>query len=283
MKSRWLYSLIRLLVVLIGALLAAVGLEIFLIPNSMVDGGIIGISIILSHLTRWPLGLFIIGLNLPFLYFGYKHIGLTFTLTTLYAVVALSIFVNFLHPVPGLTNDLLLASVFGGVILGTGVGTIIRYGGSLDGTEIIAVISSKRTGFSVGEIVMFFNIFILGSAGLVFGWDRAMYSLIAYFVAFKTIDIVIEGLEENKSVTVISDHHAEIAEAILHRLGRGVTAFQAVGAYTGQEKRVLYCVVNRLELAKLKSIIHEKDPGAFVAIEHVYDVMGGRFEKKQIH
>jgi len=280
-KVRFLIQ--RIISIVIGSLLVAIGLEIFLIPNSIVDGGVIGISIIASHLTKLPLGLFIIALNLPFLIIGYNYIGKTFTLSTLFAVVCLAIFVNFFHPIPGLTHDLLLASVFGGIILGIGVGTIIRYGGSLDGTEIVAILASRKTAFSVGEIVMFFNIFILGSAGFIFGWDRAMYSLITYFIAFKMIDIAIEGLDESKSIMIISDFSNEISEVIQARLGRGVTHLYGKGGYTGDDKEVLYCIMTRLEISKLKGIIEDIDPGAFVAIENVHDVMGGRFKKKAIH
>ncbi|WP_198300197.1 YitT family protein [Desulfotomaculum nigrificans] len=273
----------RTIFLTLGALVAAAGLELFLIPNQLVDGGIIGISIMASYLSKLPLSLFIIGLNLPFLVLGYLHIGKTFSLSTLYAVSALSYFTTILHPVPGFTNDLLLATVFGGIVLGIGVGLILRYGGSLDGTEITALILGPKLSFSVGEVVMFFNIFILGSAGFVFGWERAMYSLIAYFVAYKTIDIVIQGLEESKSVMIISDKAEEISDTILHRLGRGVTHLYAKGGYTQEDKEVLYCVVTRLEVAKLRGIVLDIDPEAFIAIEEVHDVHGGRFKKKAIH
>jgi uncharacterized membrane-anchored protein YitT (DUF2179 family) len=193
------------------------------------------------------------------------------------------LWVSILHPIPGLTNDVLLASVFGGVILGVGVGMIIRYGGSLDGTEMVAIIINKRTAFSVGEMVMFFNIFILSSAGLVFGWDRAMYSLIAYFIAFKVIDITIEGLDEAKAVIIISEYGEEIADAITARLGRGVTFIEGKGGFSKNQKTIIYSVVTRLEVAKLKSIIYDKDENAFVTINDVSDVMGGKHRKRAIH
>ncbi|MDQ0242664.1 uncharacterized membrane-anchored protein YitT (DUF2179 family) [Bacillus fengqiuensis] len=273
----------RTLLITIGAVLMAIGLEIFLVPNNVIDGGVVGISIILSHLTGWKLGAFIFILNLPFFFIGYKQIGKTFALSTLYGIAILSIGTTLLHPVPGLTEDVLLATVFGGIILGIGVGIVIRYGGSLDGTEILAILINNKTPFSVGEIIMFFNLFILGSAGFVFGWDRAMYSLIAYFIAFKTIDIVIEGVEQSKSAWIISDKHTQIGEAILARLGRGVTYFKGEGAYTGDEKKVIFCVITRLEEAKLKSIVEEIDPTAFLAVADIAEVRGGRFKKKGIH
>ncbi len=273
----------RYVFMFLGSILAAVGLEIFLVPNQIIDGGVVGISIMASYLTSWPLGIFIFILNLPFIYLGYMQIGKSFAISTLFSLASLSVWVSVLLPIPGFTNDVFLASIFGGIVLGIGVGLIIRYGGSLDGTEIIAIILDKRTGFSVGEIIMFFNIFIIGSAGLVFSWDKAMYSLVAYFVAFKLIDITIEGLDESKGVMIVSDHPHEIAEVLMARLGRGVTILHGQGAYTGESKQVLYSVVTRLEIAKLKTIIKEIDESAFVTINEVHDVMGGKVKKRAIH
>jgi uncharacterized membrane-anchored protein YitT (DUF2179 family) len=267
----------------VGAVLASVALDIFMVPNNIIDGGIVGISIITSILTGLPLGALIFFLNLPFLFIGYKQIGKTFVLSTLYSVTALSIGVTILAPIPKLTHDVLLAAVFGGIILGIGVGLIIRYGGSLDGTEIVAIILDKRTGFSIGEIVMFFNVFILSSAGLFFGWDKAMYSLLAYFIAFKVIDITVEGLDESKALMIVSDKPDQIAEMLMVRLGRGVTFLEGRGGYTGEAKSVLYSVVTRLEIAKLKAIVDEIDENAFITISNVHEVMGGRFKKRSIH
>ncbi len=282
-KNTRLNYLLKVLFLFIGSTLAAVGLEFFLIPNNIIDGGVVGISIMLSYITNYPLGLFIFFLNIPFLILGYNHIGKTFVLSTLFSLSCLSVWVSILHPLPQLTEDLLLAAVFGGIILGIGVGLIIRYGGSLDGTEIVAIILDKRTGFSVGEIVMFFNLFILTSAGLVFGWDKAMYSLIAYFIAFKMIDITIEGLEETKAAMVISERSELIAEKVMARLGRGVTFLNGKGGYSGEGRSVLYIVVTRLEVSKLKNIIDEIDENAFVTISEVHEVMGGRIKKRAIH
>ncbi|WP_379971253.1 YitT family protein [Ectobacillus sp. sgz5001026] len=273
----------RAFFVTIGAILMAVGLEVFLIPNNVIDGGITGIAIMLAHITGLPLGVFIFIINLPFFFIGYKQIGKTFAVSTLYGIIVLSISTGLLHTVPKLTGDILLATVFGGVLAGIGVGLVIRNGGSLDGTEITAILINSRVPFSVGEIIMFFNIFILGSAGFVFGWDRAMYSLMAYFIAFRTIDVVILGLDESKSAWIISDHHQEIGEAILARLGRGVTYLSGEGAYTGDDKKVIFAVISRLEEAKLKSIVEEKDPNAFLAVANIAEVRGGRFKKKGIH
>ena len=273
----------RILLITLGAALMAVGLEIFLVPNNVIDGGITGISIMLSYITGWKLGVFIFILNIPFFFIGYKQIGKTFALSTLYGIIVLSIGTTLLHPVPAFTQDILLATVFGGIVLGMGVGMVIRYGGSLDGTEILAILFNNKLPFSVGEIIMFFNLFILGCAGFVFSWDRAMYSLIAYFVAYKTIDITITGLDESKSVWIISDNAKQIGDAILNRLGRGVTYINGEGAYSGDDKKVIFCVINRLEEAKLKEIVTENDDSAFLAVADIAEVRGGRFKKRDIH
>jgi uncharacterized membrane-anchored protein YitT (DUF2179 family) len=272
----------RVLFMILGSVLVSIGLEIFLIPNNIIDGGMTGISIMASHLTNLQLGLFIFVLNLPFVIIGYRHIGKTFALSTIFSVICLSICVTLLQPVPGVTQDILLATIFGGVIMGVGVGLIIRNGGSLDGTEIISIILEKRSTFSIGEIVMFFNFFILGSSGFIFGWDRAMYSLIAYFIAFKTIDIVVEGLDESKAIIIVSEKTKDISEAIIARLGRGVTLLNGKGAYSGTETEVIYVVLSRLEIAKLKNIVHGFDKDALITITTV-EGSGKKYAKKAIH
>lgn len=273
----------RIIFFMIGASLVAVALEIFFIPNDLIDGGITGISMILSKELDFPLGILLAALNIPFLFLGYKQIGKTFVLSTLFAIIVLAIGSLVLHRFEPPSFDPLLASVFGGVILGVGVGIVVRFGGSLDGTEIIAILVNKKSPFSVGEIIMFINFFILGSAGFLFGWDRAMYSFIAYFIAFKMIDVTIEGFDESKSVWIISEKNETIGEAILDRLGRGVTYLSGEGGYTGDRKKVIFCVITRLEEAKLKSIVEEIDPFAFLAVGNIHDVKGGRFKKRDIH
>ncbi|OPJ60129.1 YitT family protein [Clostridium chromiireducens] len=272
----------RVLFMLLGSALAAIGLEIFLIPNNIIDGGITGISIMASHLTSIELGIFTFVLNLPFVILGYKQIGKTFAVSTIFSVICFSIGVTLLHPIPGITQDTLLATIFGGIILGVGVGLIIRNGGSLDGTEIVAILLEKRSAFSIGEIVMFINLFILGTSGFLFGWDRAMYSLIAYFIAFKAIDITVEGLEESKSVIIVSDKNKDISKAIMDRLGRGITLLNGKGAYSGAETEVIYVVLSRLEIAKLKKIVHDFDEDALITITSV-EGTGKKYAKKAIH
>ncbi|MFV2049642.1 YitT family protein [Metabacillus sp. YM-086] len=273
----------RVIAITLGAFLMAVGLEIFLVPNQVIDGGVTGISIMLSHITGIKLGIFLFLLNLPFVYLGYKQFGKTFAISTIFGIIMLSIFATLLHPVEPFTEDILLATIFGGIFLGIGVGIVIRNGGALDGTEILSIVISKKVPFSVGEIVMFINLFILGSAGFVYTWDRAMYSILAYVIAAKAIDIVITGMEESKSVWIISDQANEIGTVITDRLGRGVTYLNGEGAYTGDRKKVIFCVITRLEESKLTTIVEEIDPSAFLAIADIAEVRGGRFKKKAIH
>ncbi|MEN8700218.1 MULTISPECIES: YitT family protein [Bacillus] len=273
----------RMVFITLGALLMATGLEIFLIPNQVIDGGITGISIMLSHITGIKLGLFLFVLNLPFIYLGYKQMGKTFSLSAIYGIIMLSLFASFFHPIPPFTEDILLATIFGGIFLGIGVGLVIRNGGALDGTEVLSIVISKRVPFSVGEIVMFINFFILGSAGFVYTWDRAMYSILAYVIAAKAIDIVADGLEASKSVWIISEEADIIGDTINDRLGRGVTYLKGEGAYTGDDKKVIFCIINRLEESKLTSILEELDPSAFLAIADITEVRGGRFKKRSIH
>lgn len=274
----------RISFLILGSIFVSIGLETFLIPNNIIDGGMTGISIMANHLTKVKLGVFLVLLNLPFVILGYKQIGKTFALSTIFSLICLSVGVTLLSPIPGVTQDILLATIFGGIILGAGVGLIIRNGGSLDGTEIIAIMLEKRSAFSIGEIVMFFNLFIIGSSGFIFGWDRAMYSLMAYFIAFKTIDITVEGLDESKAVIIVSEKHDDISAAIMARLGRAITLLDGKGAYSGNKTNVIYVVLSRLEVAKLKNIVKGFDEDALITVASVEGTgTGKRYKKKSIH
>ena len=276
-------TFLRFLGITIGALIMAVALEEVLIQNHLVDGGVTGIAMMISHMTGLSLGLFLFILNLPFLYFGYKQIGKSFAISVTYGIAVLSAATTFI-PLPGaFTNDTLLATVLGGIMLGIGVGIAIRSGGCLDGSETLAIMFNKKTPFSVGQIILIMNLFILGSASFVFGLDRAMYSLIAYFIAFKTIDLVSEGFNQTKSIWIISEKPELIGEKIMFRLGRGVTYLNGRGGYTNDEKQVIFCVISRLEEAKLKTIVHEVDPSAFLAFSNMTEISGGNFKKQDIH
>lgn len=283
-KKRVVKRIRQLIVITIGAIIAAFGLDMFLVPNAILDGGVIGLSIIAAELTGVSMSIFLIILNLPFLYIGYKRMGLTFTLNTLYGVVVLSASTAYLHHFEPVTTDLFLATVVGAVILGTGVGLVIRAGGALDGTEIVAILVSKNRTISVGQLVMVMNFFIfILAALLVFSWDTAMYSIITYFIAFKMIDVVVEGMEELKSVTIISDTPEEIAEELLKTVGRGMTYIHGQGVFSSEPKKIIYTIVSRIELSTLRSTVYDIDPNAVVAIENVADASGSNFDKSGAH
>ncbi|MDD3224965.1 MAG: YitT family protein [Clostridium sp.] len=281
-KTKIYSFIIKIIFLMMGSILYSIGLETFLIPNNVIDGGIVGISIMSSHFTRIPLGILTFVLNVPFFIFGYKQIGKTFTLSTLFSVICYSIGVSIFTPIPGITKDTLLASVFGGIIVGLGIGIIIRTGGSTDGAEVVAIVLDKKISFSVGQIVMFFNFFILTFAGFIFGWDRAMYSLIAYFIAVKVIDIIVEGIDESKAVFIISEKHKDIAEDIMSELGRGVTLLDGKGAYKGAETSIIYVIISRLEISKVKNIVNNFDEDALITIGSV-DVSGKNYKNKAVH
>jgi len=280
-KETRTHFLFRYFFILVGATMAAVAIELFLVPNSIIDGGIIGISLILTFLTGIPFGLLILLINLPFLFFGYKYIGKNFFISSSFAIVVLALVEIPLKSVEFVT-DPLLATVFGGLLLGAGVGLVIRNGGALDGTEILGILLTKKIPFSVGEFVMFFNIFIFGWAGFVLGWEQAMYSILTYYIASKTIDAVIQGLDETKAVIIVSDEYEELGTAINERLGRSTTNLKGSGGYNNNDKDVIYVVVTRLEISKLKQIVNEVDAKAFLTIMNTQEAHGGQF-KSPIH
>lgn len=210
----------KIIFITLGAFLAAFSIEVFFLPNQIIDGGIVGISMILHVITKLPLAIFTFFFNIIFLVFGYNQIGRNFAITSIFSISMFSFFLSVLSFMPLVTDDVLLASVFGGIVLGLGVGLILRYGGYVDGTEVVAMILNEKTIFSVGQILMIFNLFILSGAAWIYGWDRAFYSILAFFVVQKTIDVVLDGLEQEKSAMIISDEAEEIASAIECRLGR---------------------------------------------------------------
>jgi len=274
------HMFIRFSFLTLGAFVAGFALEGFLIPNQMIDGGIVGISMMLSTITKLNLGLLILFINAPFIFLALKKLGKLFVAQTLFAATMLALSVNIFHNHVA-TDDALLATVFGGVVLGIGVGIVLRNNAAMDGTEILAIRLVKRSGFSIGEIIMFFNVFIYACAGKLYGWDKAMYSVLVYFIAYKVIDIVLEGLNESKSVNIISDKAEEIGNAIIKKLDVGVTYIEGKGGYTGAPKKIIYCVISRLEMTKLKELIQSIDPSAFLAVENVHEVEGVRIKEKK--
>lgn len=261
-----------------GAFLAALSIHVFLIPNDLIDGGIVGISLICGRLfgESWISPALIL-LNAPFLYLAYRHIRKSFVILFFIAVIIFAIFLFILELAPPFIGDPLEVIVIGGAILGGGVGLIIRNGGCLDGTEIMAILINRKKGFTVGQVVLFINVFVFGAYGLIFNdWHSALRSMMTYIVAFKMMDMVIVGLDELKSVLIISSHPQKLKEVIMHELGLGLTVMYGRGGYTGDAREILFIIVERLDLAELKEIVLREDPEAFMAIENLHEVVYGR-------
>lgn len=262
----------------VGAFLAAVSIRIFLYPNQLIDGGIVGISLILGRLFgEHLLSYFLIVLTLPFIYLAFRYIRRTFVIHMLFAVILFAVFLGLLETAPPFFGDTLEIIVFGGAILGVGVGLIIRNGGCVDGTEILAIIINRKTGFTVGQVVLFANVFIFGAYGWIFkDWHVALQSLLMYVVAFKMIDVVIVGLDELKSVLIISSKPSELAKVIMSKLGLGLTIMHGKGGFSGAQREIIFTIVERLDLAELKEIVLREDPQAFMAIENLHEVVSGK-------
>lgn len=279
-QNEILIHLISFIGITTGAMLSAFSIQTFLSPNMILDGGVIGISMIVSKLTNLPLSIFTIILNIPFLLIGYKNLGKKFIIKAVYAMLIFSCFLTMFSNVNELTDDILLATIYGGIILGIGVGLVIRSGGCLDGTESVAIIINKNTSFSTGQIIMLFNIFIYLTAGALFGLDKALYSLLMYFITFKIIDLVSEGLEQAKAAMIITEQGSQIAKEIYNKLGRTATLIEGNGLVSGK-KDILYCVLTRMEISQLRTIVNSKDETAFVTITEVSEIIGDHIKSNK--
>lgn len=268
-----------LFMILVGAVLAAFSIECFLLPNTILDGGITGTGMIINKLTGLPLSALILVINLPFFFVGFKALGRRFLFRAIIAIAVFSSMLEFFATMEPITDSELLAVVFGGVILGVGVGFVLRFGGCLDGTEIAAMLLSKKLGMSTGGIIFAINIVIYSVAGFCFDWQSAMYSLLTYFITFKIIDLVEVGMEGAKAAMIITDNAAVLADTIYQRLGRTCTFISAEGLVSGSQKTVLYCVITRVEVNELKRIIRDADVSAFVTISEVSEILGNHIKK----
>ena len=276
-KNRNLKNFLDFLLMSIGALLASFALECFLIPNTILDGGVTGISIIISKITSLPLSILIIILNIPLIYVGYKNMGKNFLIKAIYSMIIYSFGLYYFSHIDSITNQMLLATVYGGIFLGCGCGLVIRYGGCIDGTESIAILISKKQPISVGQIILAFNLIIYSVAGIIFGLDRALYSLLTYFITFKVIDFVSEGLEQAKAAMIITDHGKELTKEIYKRLGRTTTKIHGEGLISGN-KEILYCVLTRIEVPELRRIAEETDESAFITISDISEIIGNHIK-----
>ena len=279
-KNRKIKIFLSYIMLTFGCLIAALSLETFLIPNTILDGGVTGISIILSKLFKIPLSILVLVLNIPFVYIGYKNLGKNFLARTIYSMILFSLFLSLFNGFNPFTEEMLLATVFGGVLLGLGVGIVIHVGGCVDGTESVAIVISKKTSLSVGQVVLICNLIIYTIAGFIFGFDRAMYSLLTYVITFKVIDFVSEGLEQAKAALIITERGTSLSKEIYKRLGRTTTTIKGKGLISG-EKEVLYCVLTRIEIYELNRIIEEMDESAFVTIIDVQDIIGNHIKSNK--
>lgn len=271
----------RISLVLAGAATTAFGLQFFLLPNHLLDGGVTGMSIIASHLTSTPIGLWLILLNMPFVWLGYKRFGIEFTAYSLLGILVLAALTS-IHFAHGFTEVPVLAAIFGGLFVGLGIGTVVRYGGILDGTDTVAVLINRVTVFSVGEAVMTINGSIIIIAGFVFGWNEAMYSLIAYFVAYKAINLTVDGLNESRSVWVVSMHVRKIGHVVNLVAQEPVTYVRESNPRAREPHGMLLAVITRFEEQRVKAAIREVDPYAFVIVTKAHEVVG-RLSEDSLH
>ena len=276
-KNRTTRNIVSFILLIVGTIISAAALECILIPNTILDGGVTGISIILFILFKIPVSLLVLILNIPFVYVGYKNLGKNFLYRTIISMISFSLFLTFFEHVPAVVDDILLATVFGGALYGIGVGMVIHFGGCVDGTESVAIVISKKTSFSVGQIVLAFNLIIFGVAGFIFGVDRALYSLLTYFITSKVVDFVSTGLQQAKAAMIITEKSSKLSKEIYDKLGRTTTTIKGKGLISG-EKEVLYCVLTRIEVFELKRIVEEMDESAFVTITDVSDIIGNHIK-----
>ena len=279
--------LIQLFLLSMGVLSAGFGLKGFLLPNDFIDGGAVGISLLIYELTGWPLSILLLLVNIPFVVLGLRTIGVDFAVKTALGIIALSIAVEVI-PYPQITEDKLLVSVFGGFFLGAGIGLSMRGGGVIDGTEVLALNISKRSGLSVGDLIMIFNIIIFSVAAYLLSIETALYSILTYLAASKTVDFIVEGIEEYTGVTIISPKSEDIRQMIINEIGRGVTIYKGERGFGKSGHRdsnidIIFTVITRLELSNLKAEIEKIDPNAFILMHSINDTKGGMIKKRPLH
>ncbi|MCM3716318.1 YitT family protein [Alkalihalobacillus oceani] len=277
-------KILRGVMIIIGAFITAYGLEAVLIPNSVSDGGVTGVSIVGSQLSGAPLGMLIAVLNTPFVFLGYKQMGKSFAIYSVIGIVSLAAGTTMMHHIPPIVEgDTLLVTVVGGIIIGFGMGLALRNGGALDGIDMLAVLLSRKLPFGTSDLILFLNMFVFIFVSTVFGLQGAFLSAIAYYIASKVIHIVEEGLSGSKTFKIITSQPERMVETIRERLGRSATYNIVQGGYSNEQFKEITCVINRLEDSKMKEIIHEIDERAFVMVYDVAEVKGGNFKKRNIH
>lgn len=274
---------IDILLIVLGILSAGMGIKGFLLSSHFIDGGVTGVSMLLANVLAQPLAILIPLINLPFIALGFRQIGWVFALKSTLAIAGLSVCLAFVN-YPDVTPDKLLTAVFGGFFIGAGIGLAIRGGAVLDGTEIAALLISKNSHLlKVGDVILILNIFIFAAAAYFLGIDSALYSVLTYIAASKTIDFLIHGIEEYNAIIIMSEKSDEIREAIVRVLSRGVTIYNGRGGMTGKQMHILYCVVTRLEIGRVKNVVNDIDSSAFIVIHPLADAVGGIIKKTAIH
>ncbi|HNR20781.1 MAG: YitT family protein [Bacteroidetes bacterium] len=272
--------------IIVGILSAGFGLKGFLLPNHFIDGGATGISLLISAVSNVSLSLLIVAINIPFVILGYKVIGRIFAIRTALAIVGLAIFITAI-PYPIVTQDKLLVAVFGGFFLGVGIGLAVRGGCVIDGTEVLALYLNRKFSISMGDVILIINIFIFGAAAYVFSFETALYSILTYMAASKTVDFIIEGIEEYTGVTIISTKSEEMRKMIIADMGKGVTIYKGkrgFGKHGDQlgEMNIVFTVVTRLEINKLNAFVENIDPNAFVIMSSIKDIKGGMIKRRPL-
>lgn len=282
-KFRWIY----LIPLFFAGVINAVGVTLFLAPLKLFDSGISGTAFLLDEVTPpcLVMSMFLIVLNVPFFLLGMKKVGWHFVVYSLYAIAVYSLFsllflnilpIDFSGGSPFVGDDILLAALFGGLLSGIGSGMVIRFGGAIDGVEVMAVLFAKKLGLTVGSFMMIYNVLLYSVAALIFhSWNIPLYSIIAYAIGNKVIDFVVDGFDRGNSVFIVGKRNSDLPQQLSETLGRGVTLLDAFGGYSGDEKTLIYCVVNRFEIAKVKAIVTELEPDAFMAVGDVSETVGG--------
>ena len=269
------HEIINALLIIAGVFSAAMGLKGFLLSSHFIDGGVTGISMLLSLTTPPPLSVWLPIINLPFVLLGYRQMGAAFAIRSAIGILGLALVLATVH-FPDVTHDLLLTAVFGGVFIGAGIGLAVRGGAVLDGTEIAALLIGKRSAvLKVGDVILGFNIVLFLTAMSILGVEPALYSILTYVAAARTLDFILHGIEEFTAITIMSTSCSSIRGALLDDLGRGVTIYKARGGKSGEDREVLYCVVTRLEIGRVIRIVDSFDPSAFVVQHPLADVRGG--------
>lgn len=281
--KRFSHALLHTVLIVAGILSAGMGIHGFLLSSNFIDGGVTGVSMLVSKVTGTSLSIWIAIVNLPFIALGYRQIGGAFALRSAAAIAGLSVALAMIH-FPDVTPDRLLSAVFGGFFLGAGIGLAVRGGAVLDGTEIAALLISKRSHLlKVGDVILLFNVVLFLAAMSLLGVEEALYSILTYVTAARTLDFVIHGIEEYTAITIVSRFSGEIAARIMAHLGRGVTVYKGRGGLSYEDQEILYCVVTRLEIGKVKAIVHGLDPAAFITSHPLSGVDGGMVKRSALH